>query len=72
MVFIGRVNDFDTRSQRSIRELPIRADAGIRILWSALAKSIRARWGTASPTKPIGPQNAAVVPAKRVVDRKIR
>lgn len=39
--------------------------------WSALAKSIRAKCGTASPTKPIGPQKAVTVPDSNVVARKI-
>lgn len=44
-------------------------DPGMRMRWSALAKSMRARCGTASPMKPTGPQKAVTVPASSTVER---
>ena len=51
---------------------PMIADAGIRILWSAVLNSIRAMCGTIIPTKPIGPQNAVIEPARIPVLVKIK
>ena len=72
MVLIGRVSHLERMSQMSNVTAPHNAEAGSKIRWSALLKSIRAIWGMAKPTKPIGPQKAVTVPASRVVERKMR
>ena len=46
--------------------------AGRSMRWSAERNNIFAMCGTAMPMKPIGPQNAVTVPAKRVVEMSIR
>ena len=71
MVLIGRARLLATRSQTRSRAAPASIDPGIRMRWSAEAKSMRARCGTASPMKPTGPQKAVTVPASRTVERKI-
>ena len=72
MVLMGRVSHLEMMSQVSSTTAPHSAEAGNKIRWAALLKSIRAICGMAKPTKPIGPQKAVTVPANKVVDRKIR
>ena len=68
-VLIGSARVFEMRSQTSSRAAPASIDPGMRMRWSALAKSMRARCGTASPMKPTGPQKAVTVPASSTVER---
>ena len=68
MVFIGSVKYFAIISPTSNIATPESMVAGRRMRWSAERNNIRAMCGTAMPTKPIGPQNAVTVPAKRVVE----
>ena len=70
-VLTGSASCFEQRSQPSSIAAPSSIEAGMSTRWSALAKSIRAKCGTASPTKPIGPQKAVTVPDSNVVARKI-
>ena len=46
--------------------------AGIMIRWSELVKTCRAKWGTAKPTKAIGPAKAVILPANSPVAKIIR
>ncbi len=69
MAFTGRVNNLETRSQRSSTAAPERRVPGTSTRWSPLRNSIRATWGIARPIKPIGPQKAVTVPASSVVER---
>ena len=71
MVLMGRARSLATRSQTSSRAAPASIEAGMRMRWSAEAKNMRARCGTASPMNPTGPQKAVTVPASRTVERKI-
>ena len=71
MVFIGSVKALATISLASIIIPPTKIVAGSRMRWSALRIIIRAICGAAIPTKPIGPQKAVIVPAKRVVEESI-
>ena len=72
MVFIGSVKYFAIISPTSNIATPESMVAGRRMRWSAERNNIRAMCGTAMPTKPIGPQNAVTVPAKRVVEIRMR
>ena len=72
MVLMGRVSHLEMMSQVSSTTAPHSADAGNKIRWSALQKSMRAICGIAKPTKPIGPQKAVTVPANKVVERNIK
>ena len=72
MVLIGSTSHLEIISQLSKTTAPHKAEAGNKMRWSALLNSMRAICGIAKPTKPIGPQKAVIVPANKVVDRKIK
>jgi hypothetical protein len=77
MVFTGsiiplRATTSQTNVQSNIDSAPHNIAAGISTRWSAVRNVIRATWGIAKPMKPIGPQNAVIVPARSVVERNIR
>ncbi len=72
MLLMGRASVLASKSQPSSNDAPASIEAGISVRWSARRNSMRAMWGTASPTKPTGPQNAVTVPASRMVERKIK
>ena len=64
----GAIHRYTVKADvEAARATVLRAGAAL----PALAKSIRAKCGTASPTKPIGPQKAVTVPDSNVVARKI-
>jgi len=50
---------------------PIIAVDGINILWLEVEKSMRAIWGTAKPTKAIGPEKAVITPVNKLVIAKM-
>ena len=69
--FIGISINFEKISHISIAAMPHRSVAGISERWSASRIIILATCGIASPTNPIGPQNAVTDPTSKVVAANI-
>src|SRR5690606_820612 len=58
-------------SQRRTSMAPPRAALGTITRWSDVLISRRTRWGTARPTKAMGPQKAVTPPVRRLADKMI-
>ena len=63
----GYVNRLHNISQISSKLDPTNAVAATVVRWFEVWNKPRAIWGTATPTKAIGPQKAVIPPAKRQV-----
>ena len=61
----------ETISLKSITILPVKITAGTSTKWFEVLKITLQMCGTAIPIKPIGPQNAVIVPASKLVLKKM-
>ena len=57
----------EMRLHTNARQAPVRSVAGKSVRWLAVPSRRRAMWGTANPTKAIGPQKAVEVAVSRPV-----
>ena len=76
IAFIGKVKSIpgicEMVSQHNINKAPINMVAQNNMPWLLVWNTNFAKCGTANPTKAIGPANAVMLPARRLVAKMIR
>ena len=64
---LAEVGNWAMVSHNNIKMAPYINTAGTKVLCSMVLNSWRVKWGTASPTKAIGPAKAVMLPANKPV-----